>query len=122
MALDELVLHGWDVDQATGQAYECEPAILEALYQFVAPLAVPGQEAQGEGLFGPVIEVPEGAPLLDRVIGLSGRDPAWVREPWGDEPPGGSVRVVESMPVEDVEERPHPDSPIPGTLPQPPHP
>ena len=81
MALDELVLHGWDVAQATGQAYECELAILEAVYQFVAPLAVPGEEAQREGLFGPVIEVPEGAPLLDRVIGLSGRDPAWVREP-----------------------------------------
>jgi uncharacterized protein (TIGR03086 family) len=77
VALDELVLHGWDVAQATGQAYECEPAILEAVYQFVAPLAVPGQEAQREGLFGPVVEVPGAAPLLDRVIGLSGRDPAW---------------------------------------------
>ncbi|HEX3841134.1 MAG TPA: TIGR03086 family metal-binding protein [Acidimicrobiales bacterium] len=81
VALDELVLHGWDVAQATGQAYDCEPAILEAVYQFVAPFAAPGQEAQREGLFGPVIEVPETAPLLDRVIGLSGRDPAWVPEP-----------------------------------------
>jgi uncharacterized protein (TIGR03086 family) len=80
VALDELVLHGWDVAQATGQAYECEPAILEAVYQFVAPLAIPGQEAQREGLFGPVIEVPDAAPLLDRVLGLSGRDPAWVPE------------------------------------------
>jgi uncharacterized protein (TIGR03086 family) len=78
VALDELVLHGWDVAHATGQAYDCEPEILEAVYQFVAPLAVPGQEPQREGLFGPVIEVPESAPLLDRVIGLSGRDPAWV--------------------------------------------
>jgi len=28
-------------------------------------------------LFGPVVEVPDDAPLLDRVIGLTGRDPAW---------------------------------------------
>jgi len=42
-----------------------------------APMSVPGQEAQRRGLFGPVVEVPEDAPLLDRVIGLSGRDPAW---------------------------------------------
>jgi hypothetical protein len=30
-----------------------------------------------DGLFGPVVEVPDDAPLLDRVIGLTGRDPAW---------------------------------------------
>jgi hypothetical protein len=30
-----------------------------------------------EGLFGPPVPVPADAPLLDRVIGLTGRDPAW---------------------------------------------
>ena len=39
-----------------------------------------------------------------------------------DVPPRGSIRVVESMPVEEVEGRSDPDSPIPGTLPQPPRP
>jgi hypothetical protein len=39
-----------------------------------------------------------------------------------DVPPRGSIRVVESRPVEEVEERPDPDSPIPGTLPAPPRP
>jgi len=29
------------------------------------------------GPFGPVVEVPATAPLLDRVIALSGRDPNW---------------------------------------------
>jgi hypothetical protein len=28
-------------------------------------------------VFGPVVPVPDDAPLLDRVIGLSGRDPGW---------------------------------------------
>jgi len=30
-----------------------------------------------DGIFGPTITVPDDAPLLDRVVGLSGRDPAW---------------------------------------------
>jgi uncharacterized protein (TIGR03086 family) len=75
VALDELVIHGWDVARASGQAYDCDLATLEAVYEFVAPMSVPGQEAQR--IFGPVVEVPEDALLLDRVIGLTGRNPAW---------------------------------------------
>jgi hypothetical protein len=36
-----------------------------------------------------------------------------------DDVPSGSVRVVQSMPVDEVEERGDPGSPIPGTLPRP---
>jgi hypothetical protein len=39
--------------------------------------AIPGQEAAREGLFGPLVNVPDDAPLLDRVLGLTGRDPNW---------------------------------------------
>jgi uncharacterized protein (TIGR03086 family) len=77
VALDELVIHGWDVARASGQAYECDRPSLEAVHGFVAQFSGPGQEAQREGLFGPVVEVPEDAPLLDRVLGLSGRQPRW---------------------------------------------
>jgi uncharacterized protein (TIGR03086 family) len=77
VALDELVIHGWDVARASGQAYDCEPSTLEAVYEFVAPFSAPGQEEQRQGLFGPVVEVPEDARLLDRVIGLTGRNPGW---------------------------------------------
>ena len=74
--LGELVVHGWDVARATGQAYEVDAASLEAVHGFVAQFSEPGQEEARAGLFGPVVEVPEDAPLLDRVIGLTGRDPA----------------------------------------------
>jgi uncharacterized protein (TIGR03086 family) len=77
VALDELVVHGWDVARASGQAYEPDPQLLEAVHGFVSQFSGPGQEAAREGLFGPVVEVPDDAPLLDRVIGLTGRDPAW---------------------------------------------
>jgi uncharacterized protein (TIGR03086 family) len=77
VALDELVVHGWDVARASGQAYDCDGQLLGAVHGFVAQFSGPGQEAQREGLFGPVVEVPEDAPLLDRVMALAGRDPAW---------------------------------------------
>jgi uncharacterized protein (TIGR03086 family) len=77
VALDEIVIHGWDVARATGQAYEPDPPELEAVQGFVAQFSEPGLEAERAGLFGPVVDVPADAPLLDRVIGLTGRDPAW---------------------------------------------
>jgi hypothetical protein len=40
-------------------------------------MSVPGEEASREGLFGPVVDVRDDAPRLDRVLGLSGRDPSW---------------------------------------------
>lgn len=77
VALDELVIHGWDVARASGQAYDCDPASLDVVHRFVEQFSGPGQEAARAGLFGPVVEVADDAPLLDRVIGLTGRDPAW---------------------------------------------
>jgi uncharacterized protein (TIGR03086 family) len=77
VALDELVVHGWDVARASGQAYDCDAASLDAVHGFVEQFSGPGQEASRQGLFGPVVDVPAGAPLLDRVIGLTGRDPDW---------------------------------------------
>lgn len=77
VALDEIVIHGWDIARATGQAYDCDGASLEAVDGFVSQFSEPGQEEARAGLFGPVVHVPEEAPLLDRVIGLTGRDPAW---------------------------------------------
>jgi uncharacterized protein (TIGR03086 family) len=77
VALDEVVVHGWDVARASGQTYSCDTDLLEVVHGFVASFAQPGQEAARDGIFGPAIPVPGDAPLLDRVIGLTGRDPAW---------------------------------------------
>jgi uncharacterized protein (TIGR03086 family) len=77
VALDELVVHGWDVARAMGQSYDCDAPSLEAVHAFVSQFSEPGQEEARAGLFGPVVGVPEDAPLVDRVIGLTGRDPAW---------------------------------------------
>jgi uncharacterized protein (TIGR03086 family) len=77
VALDEITIHGWDVAVSSGQPYSAEQPTLEAVQGFLAGFSVPGAEGQRGEIFGPVVEVPEDAPLLDRVIGLAGRDPAW---------------------------------------------
>lgn len=77
VALDELVVHGWDVARASRQNYDCDPALLEAVHRFLTAWTQPGKDAPRHEIFGPAVDVPEDAPLLDRVIGLTGRDPAW---------------------------------------------
>ncbi|MEU8794178.1 TIGR03086 family metal-binding protein [Streptomyces sp. NPDC048643] len=72
---DELAVHGWDLARATGQEYAPDEAALQAAHSFLA--AVAEDPTGGGGIFGPVVPVPDDAPLLDRVIGLSGRDPGW---------------------------------------------
>ncbi|MFE9811240.1 TIGR03086 family metal-binding protein [Streptomyces sp. NPDC005548] len=72
---DELVVHGWDLARATGREYVPDEAALRAAHSFLG--AVAEDPTGGGGIFGPVVPVPDGAPLLDRVIGLSGRDPSW---------------------------------------------
>ncbi|GAA4283983.1 TIGR03086 family metal-binding protein [Brevibacterium daeguense] len=75
VALDELVLHGWDLAVATSRPYAVEPAALDAVEQFVS--AVPDDPDARAGLFGPVVAVDADASRLDRVLGLAGRDPRW---------------------------------------------
>jgi uncharacterized protein (TIGR03086 family) len=77
VALDEIFIHGWDLAVASGQHFGYDEASLEAVHGFVLASAAPEQEALRDGIFGPVVEVRPGAPLLDRVIGLAGRDPGW---------------------------------------------
>ena len=77
VALDELVLHGWDLARATGPPYTCDPASSAAVLAFTSASARPERAASREGLFGPVVEVPEDAPAFDRALGFAGRDPGW---------------------------------------------
>ncbi|UQW99406.1 TIGR03086 family metal-binding protein [Streptomyces sp. RerS4] len=77
VAADELVIHGWDLARATGQEYAPDEAALRASHTFLLAAA---QDPDG-GAFGPVVPVPEDAPLLDRAVGLSGRDPNWTPTP-----------------------------------------
>lgn len=73
VALAEVVIHGWDVARVTGEPYHVDAATLEACLAHLAQFDPAGTE----GMFGPAVPVADDAPDLDRVIALSGRDPAW---------------------------------------------
>jgi uncharacterized protein (TIGR03086 family) len=73
VALDELVLHGWDLAVASGQPYDPAPPDVEAATSFVASFEAP----RDGNLFGPIVPVADTAPAFDRLLGLAGRDPNW---------------------------------------------
>jgi uncharacterized protein (TIGR03086 family) len=76
IALNEVLIHGWDLAVASGQRYTAELEHVEAATGFVAPQAAQNPEGT-PGLFGPAVPVPEDASPLDRLLGLTGRDPTW---------------------------------------------
>lgn len=80
IALNELVLHGWDIARASGQPFACEPRSLQACLESLTVMYPPDQPQRREGIFGPPVEVPADAALVDRVVGLSGRDPVWTAD------------------------------------------
>ena len=77
IALDELVVHAWDLARSTGQGYEVDPASLAVVHGWVADLTAPEHSAMRSRIFGPVVDVADEASLVDRVVGLTGRDPVW---------------------------------------------
>ncbi|WP_016935103.1 MULTISPECIES: TIGR03086 family metal-binding protein [unclassified Rhodococcus (in: high G+C Gram-positive bacteria)] len=77
VALDELVVHGWDLAVATGQPYTCESDEIAACTAFAESITEAERVGDGGGLFGPAVRVGDDASPLDRLIGLTGRDPSW---------------------------------------------
>jgi uncharacterized protein (TIGR03086 family) len=74
VGLTEVVVHGWDVAVATGQDYDVDDDVAEAVLTHLAGFAADGPV---EGLFGPAVEISSSASTFDRALALSGRDPAW---------------------------------------------
>lgn len=77
VATEELVVHGWDLARATGQSYDPDPTSLAVALGFLAQFSTPETAESRGDAYAPVVEVPVGAPTLDRVVGFSGRDPNW---------------------------------------------
>jgi len=79
VALDELVVHGWDLARSTGQDWSPDPAAVAACTGFVESFDAPADD--DGGLFGPPVTVGTDASPLDRLVALTGRDPAWTPSP-----------------------------------------
>ncbi|MFG3526944.1 TIGR03086 family metal-binding protein [Streptomyces sp. NPDC047917] len=74
VALDELVIHGWDLARSTGQKYEGDEASLRTSLAVLTP---GDDNPRPESIFGPPVPVPADAPLVDRAVAMSGRRPDW---------------------------------------------
>jgi len=76
VAINEVVVHGWDIAVATGHDYACDGGLIQAAFTFVQSAVAQNPDGT-PGLFGPPVEVPDTAPPLDRLIAATGRDPRW---------------------------------------------
>ena len=72
MLIAEMVLHGWDIAQATGQDYRCDDGVAQAVLETVRAQGELFREYQG---FAAIVPVPDDATAFDRALALSGRDP-----------------------------------------------
>jgi uncharacterized protein (TIGR03086 family) len=77
VALDELVIHGWDLAKATGQHADYDGPGLEAVLGLVTSF----RDRGFEGLFGPEVAIAADSPLFERILGVTGRDPSWQPPP-----------------------------------------
>ncbi|MGH3151258.1 MAG: TIGR03086 family metal-binding protein [Streptosporangiaceae bacterium] len=75
--LVDYVVHGWDVARSLGLPYQPGPDLLAAALPVAQ--AVPDGEPRKQGLvpFAPGIPVAEHAGVLDQILSLLGRSPAW---------------------------------------------
>jgi uncharacterized protein (TIGR03086 family) len=74
LIIAEMVLHGWDLAAATGQRFEVGDQAAAVALKAVEDNAEMFRKYEG---FAEPVEVPSSAPLLDQVLGASGRDPSW---------------------------------------------
>jgi uncharacterized protein (TIGR03086 family) len=77
VALNELVVHGWDLARATGQRFECDSATLTTCYELATQFADPQGPIGPDVPFGRPLDVGDDASALDRLIAITGREPAW---------------------------------------------
>lgn len=73
IVLTEMVVHGWDLARATGRPFGLDDgpslrACLDHVAEFVPNAPVPQ-------LWGPPAAVADGAPLIDRIVAITGRTP-----------------------------------------------
>jgi uncharacterized protein (TIGR03086 family) len=73
VALNEVVVHGWDLATALGQPFEARDEDVAACMAFAEPFSAPGTEEMRGTAVGPVLPVADDASPLERLLGMMGR-------------------------------------------------
>ena len=71
--LEEVVVHNWDVAKGTGQELVVDPAVGQMVYDW--GVSIPLDDFRDHGAFGPEVAVSASASIIDRLVGLLGRQP-----------------------------------------------
>ncbi|AKU15979.1 TIGR03086 family metal-binding protein [Luteipulveratus mongoliensis] len=77
VALNEVLVHGWDLAKGTGQAYDPHPELVAIGAEFTAQF----DPAGSPGAFGPMVQTPDDGAGLQRLLGNTGRDIGWQPQP-----------------------------------------
>ncbi len=68
----DVFLHTWDLARATGQDETLDEAMCRAMLAGMEPM---DEVLRSSGQYGPRVDVPEDAPVQDRLLGFIGRRP-----------------------------------------------
>ncbi|MEV6273786.1 TIGR03086 family metal-binding protein [Nocardia sp. NPDC051832] len=74
IAFTEIVVHGWDLARAIDRPFALPEDTLRACLDHVAEF-IPNSPVPE--LWGPAVPAADDAPLLDRIVAITGRDPRW---------------------------------------------
>jgi len=73
VALNEVVVHGWDLATALDRPFEALDEDVAACMAFAEPFSTPESADQRGDAFGPVVPVPDDASPLEKLLGFMGR-------------------------------------------------
>jgi uncharacterized protein (TIGR03086 family) len=71
--LEEVVIHNWDVAKGTSRELVIDSAVGQMIYDW--GVSIPLDDFRDHGAFGPEVAVPASATIVDRLVGLLGRQP-----------------------------------------------
>jgi len=71
--ISDLVVHAWDLGRAIDYPQPLPDEPVAYVYQRFADAG----DLSGSGFFDPPRDVPDDAPLIDRLVAATGRDPGW---------------------------------------------
>jgi uncharacterized protein (TIGR03086 family) len=77
VAANEVLVHGWDLAVAIGRPYAADDATARRCLEHAVWFAAEIPEGRN-AIYGPVVPVADDAPVFDRLLGLTGRNPSWV--------------------------------------------
>jgi len=72
--ISDVFMHSWDLARATGQSPRLDEEFAGQMLAGMQPIE---QMLRDSGQYGPAVTVPDDAPVVDRLMGFVGRDPAW---------------------------------------------